>query len=275
MKRARSSKSGLSRTSASGGGSGSKVPLPGLRTAYATHVKRSAYKDEEKEQRQAKRNFNDHVCKLAKSVLTFWGRREVEDIYNALVLDGLYAGTTTALHTKCAWPLEHIDIVSDSVKFSATSKKIKTGWLYTGKLSDFLTRGPVEPNAMRYDLAVLDMCNGYPGESNEARRSLQAIFMNRLLSEVSGLVITISFRNGPEGTSEWLHQAADVVQKDMVEMARLNDYKLNVLGFLRNKHHFSFYAKVTDPSMSMRKHGGIMEDPDGRTALDWLYEPLE
>lgn len=243
--------------------------VPGLVASYVTQ---SAYKDDEKEHQEAKVYFNQRVCFHADQVLAFWNRRDVKDTFNALVVDGLFANTTAALYTHCKWPLQDIDIVSDSVCFTPASRKIKCGHLFTGKLSVFLTRGPIEPNTMRYEVAILDMCNGYPGEENEARRSLQAIFMNRLLAEISMLAVTISFRNGPNGTSDWLHQAADIVHRDVEQMASLHDYRVHVVELLRNKHHFTLYVKVIDPASAMDKNTGIQDDSQGRTALDWLYE---
>lgn len=224
--------------------------------------------------KEVKKIFNENLCRLVESVIEFWWARDVkEEEWHALVLDGLYLGSTKALVRQGLIPLSNIDIVSKNINMVPASTTVRTGHLFTGLLSTFfLQELPV--NSRRYELVSMDFNGGWPGENRENIRAVQAAFMNNVFMDVSSLAITFSFRNGPESPSQYIQQMLDIVRRDLFDIARLNGYSIHEKNYTKHNSSFSLYYKVIFPPSAMHKKKCILQDENGDYAMDWLMKSL-
>lgn len=233
-----------------------------------------AFNDEGSE--EIKKLFNKNVCRLVASVVGFWDDRGVDiekEKWHALVLDGLYLGTTHALVKQNLIPLEHIDIVSKNITMEPATATVETGYLYTGLMSTFLLQ-ELPVHSRRYEIMVLDFCGGWPGENRENIRAVQAAFMNNACMDISSMAITFSFRNGPNSPSQYIGQMLDIVRRDVAEIARLNGYSIHEKEYTKHDSSFSLFYKIICPETAMHKTRHIFQDKNGEYAMDWLMKPL-
>jgi hypothetical protein len=207
-------------------------------------------------------------------VVEFWEARGVkQEQWHVLVLDGLHLGSTTALVEQGLVPLSNIDIVSKTVKMRPKSSTVETGHLYSGLLSDFLTK-ELPVHSRRYECIAMDFNGGWPGEKRENIRCVQAAFMNNAFMDVSSLAVTCSYRNGPNSPSQYIAQMVDTVRRDIGDIARINGYSVHEKEYIDHNSSFTLFYKVIFPPTAMHKTQCIFQDDNGDYAMDWLIKPL-